>query len=201
MPGSDALQLDAPPSDESDRLDGADADRGVVARARADRAAFAILYARYAERIYWYCYLRLGDRELAEDATSLTFTKALAALPTSREDRFRAWLFRLARNVVADTFRERRLHAPLEAARWVPDPSPSPEETALRREGHDRARALLAHLPEGQRRIVELRLSGLTGAEIARVLGRPHVWVRVTQLRAYRRLRTILAEEANDGDH
>src|SRR5438067_12421225 len=98
MPGIDALQLDAPSSEDASRP--ADADRDLVPRALGDRDAFANLYARYAERIYWYCYLRLGNRELAEDATSLTFTKALAALPTCREDRFRAWLFRLARNVV-----------------------------------------------------------------------------------------------------
>jgi RNA polymerase sigma factor (sigma-70 family) len=178
---------------------GADvADDDLVVRARVDRAAFAILYARYADRIYWYCYLRLGDRELAEDATSLTFAKALAALPTCREDRFRAWLFRLARNVVVDAVRERRQHAPLEDAAWVPDLSPSPEDIALRQEGNDRARTLLAQLSEGQRWIVELRLAGLTGAEIARVLGRPHVWVRVTQLRAYQRLRTILEKEGVD---
>jgi len=79
-----------------------------VARAQRDPAAFAPLYARYAERVYWYAYHRLGDREAAQDAASATFAKALAALGSCREGHFRAWLYTLARNTVTDGLRERR---------------------------------------------------------------------------------------------
>ena len=47
-------------------------------------------------------------------------------------------------------------------------------------------------LPEEQRRVVELRLAGLTGPEVAAALGRSHDSVRTTQRRALARLRTLL---------
>ena len=46
--------------------------------ARRDPNAFAPLYAAYFDPIYRYCYLRLHHRELAADAASQTFLKALA---------------------------------------------------------------------------------------------------------------------------
>lgn len=173
------------------------AERELVAHAKRDPAAFAALYARYADRVYWYAYRRLGDRDAAEDATSRTFEKALAALPACRDDRFRPWLFALARNAVTDALREhlRRADAPLNAAADVADARPLPADLAQADEGQRRVSALLARLPEGQRQIVGLRLAGLTGAEIAQTLGRTHVAVRVAQLRAYRRLRDILETE------
>ena len=170
-------------------------ERELVARAKADREAFGPLYARYADRVYWYAFHRLGNREAAEDATSRTFEKALVALDTCRDDRFRAWLFALARNTVTDALRDHRPAFSLDAAFTVADRRPSPAELVQEHEAHQRIRALLARLPEGQRQIVELRLSGLTGAEIARVLGRTQVAVRVSQLRAYQRLRRILESE------
>ena len=48
-------------------------DAADVARARDDRQAFAPLYVRYFDRVYGYCYRRLGSAEDAADATSLVF--------------------------------------------------------------------------------------------------------------------------------
>ena len=197
------LELGATRAGRADKLTGAETgdhprageERELVARAKRDRAAFAALYARYADRVYWYCFRRLADPVAADDAASLTFAKALAALPTCRDDRFRAWLFGIARNVVLDAHRARRFDRPLAEGLTVPDPTPGPDDLALAHDAQRRVAALLARPPEGQRRVVELRLAGLTGPEVAAALGRPHVWVRVTQLRAYERLRRILEAE------
>jgi RNA polymerase sigma-70 factor, ECF subfamily len=172
-----------------------DDERALVAAAKRDPAAFAALYDRYAGRVYWFCFRRLADQEAAEDAASLTFAKALAALGSCRDDRFQSWLFGIARNVVLDAHRAHRHDQPLADALTVADPTPGPHEQAAAHDAQRRVASLLARLPEGQRRVVELRLTGLSGKEVAAALGRPHVWVRVTQLRAYERLRRILADE------
>jgi len=85
-------------------------DAALVERARADREAFALLYARDLRPIYRYCDHRLGDAEAAEDATSQTFARALAALPTCDPESFRAWPFAIAHNVVSDRFQFRHAH-------------------------------------------------------------------------------------------
>jgi RNA polymerase sigma-70 factor (ECF subfamily) len=193
-------------------IDPADADVEVVliARAQCDPDAFAPLYETYFNAVYRYCYHRLGDWNDAEDAASLVFTNALTALPRyqldHRDGSFRAWLFTIAHNVVANHHRQRARHQDrsLETAARFRDSSPSPEEDALRREAHQTVHDLLTQLPEEQRRLLELRLTGLTDAEIARVVGRNHGAVRASQFRAVARLRSLLGIETrskgrNDG--
>ena len=175
-----------------------EAEDALIARAQRDPDAFAPLYERYFDAVYRYCYHRLGDWTDAEDAASLIFTNALAALPRYRSDAsFRSWLFTIAHNVVANHHRRRGRHPdrPLESAGRLRDASPSPEEDALRREAHRTVHDLLARLPEEQRRLLELRLTGLTDAEIARVVGRNHGAVRASQFRAVARLRSLLGIE------
>jgi RNA polymerase sigma-70 factor (ECF subfamily) len=190
-------------------MDSVDPTRGgdevdLIARARLDRAAFAPLYARYAPAIYRYCRSRLNGPEAAEDATSRVFAKALAALPRYRDGSFRSWLFVIAHNEIADAGRARSADAPLEAAAGVVDPGRSPEEAVLAREAARELRELLDRLPVNQRRVVELRLAGLTAPEVAAVVGRGVSAVRMDQLRAYARLREVLgqperAKEARGG--
>src|SRR3954471_4499736 len=83
-------------------------DASLVAQAQADPRAFAQLYDRYVELIYWFCYRRLENVPAAGDATSATFMKALNALPrfNPQGGSFRSWLFAIAHNVVLDHLRQ-----------------------------------------------------------------------------------------------
>jgi len=175
--------------------DDLDDERAQIARSQRDPAAFAPLYARYADRIYRYCRRRLGSREAAEDATSQVFTLALAGLAGYRGGSFAAWLFAIAHHVVANAGR-RPPPRPLDAAGALPDPAPTPEEAALAAENGRTTHALLAALPPDQRRVVELRLAGLTAAEIAAALGRSSAAVKMLQLRALKRLRALHAADS-----
>lgn len=173
-------------------------DAALVARAKRDRRDFALLYDRYVDPIYRYCYRRLGTPEAAEDATSLVFTKALAALPRYREDgpSFRSWLFAIAHNTIADDLRSRlhRADQPLTAATEIVDAAPTPEDLVLIAEAEVTVRALLTRLSADQARILELRLAGLSGPEVAHALGRSRGSVKVAQFRAFARLRELLTD-------
>lgn len=172
----------------------------LIARAQRDPAAFAPLYARYLGPIYRYCYARLDNTAAAEDATSLVFARALAALPAYHNVAFRPWLFAIAHNVVANSYRAARSQQPLSAAAELPDPAPSPEEQALDADERRSLRALLRHLSPDQRRVVELRLAGLTGAEIGAVLGRSRASVDAIQHRAVTHLRALLGVQCQPGE-
>jgi RNA polymerase sigma-70 factor (ECF subfamily) len=180
-----------------------DDDTEWVAQAKRDPGAFAPLYTRYVDPVYRYCYRRLGQPEAAADATAQVFAKALAALPHYREDApsFRSWLFAIAHNVIVDALRAHRPVAPLAAAAGVAAPEPSPEERALSAEVETTMHRLLAQLPAEQRQILELRLAGLTGPEIAAVLGRSLGAVKIAQVRAFARLRRALAPDGAEGGH
>jgi RNA polymerase sigma-70 factor (ECF subfamily) len=180
-------------------LAASDDDAALVARAKRDRRDFAPLYQRYVDPIYRYCYRRLGDPLEAEDAAARVFAKALAALPACRDERFRAWLFSIAHNVLVDAYRARRGDAPLEAAAAVAADDPSPEDLALAADDRRTVLGLLAHLTPDQRRVVELRLAGLSAEEIGQALGRSRASVDTAQCRALARLRTVLGVASRAG--
>ena len=169
-------------------------DAGLVALAKLDRRAFAPLYVRYADPVYRYCLRRLGTKEAAEDATVQVFVKVLAALPSYRDDgpSFRSWHFAVAHNVLVDVERGRRPAHDLEATALVVDRAPGPEAEALAAETRRDVRALLAAVARDQRRVLELRLAGLSTAEIAGVLDRPAAAIRGIQFRAEARLRSLM---------
>jgi RNA polymerase sigma factor (sigma-70 family) len=177
-------------------------ERLLVERAQSDREAFATLYDRYLVPIYRFCYLRLDGKEAAEDATSLVFTRALAAIGSCDPNRFRAWLFAIARNVVVDHHRGRTVTEPIDSAANVADPSLTPLDEALVNDAEQTVVSLLRLLTPEQREIVELRLAGLTRVEIADALNRSPGAIRAAQFRAYARLRELLAERGiNEGSH
>lgn len=190
-PGDPGLPDDSRESEEIDR-------------AKGDPNAFGPLYERYVDAVFGYCYRRTSDRELAADLTSQIFTQALAALPRYRPGRgagtFRSWLFSIAHNLVIDTHRTRRTHASTDsdAGRSIRDFAPSPEEHALAGERRRELAEALGQLTGGQRQIVELRLAGLTGPEIAAVLGMQLAAVKSGQFRAYSRLRGLLRHLVDD---
>jgi RNA polymerase sigma-70 factor (ECF subfamily) len=164
----------------------------LVAAAQRDRQEFGPLYAQYANPVYKYCFAQLGNRQAAEDATSLVFTKALDGLPRFHGGSFRAWLFTIARNVVTDQFRARRFDAPIEAAAAVAAPGATLDDLAADADRDRGLRDLLADLTPDQRQVIELRLLGLAGPEVAVALDRSHAWVKVTQFRAIERLRAMM---------
>jgi RNA polymerase sigma-70 factor, ECF subfamily len=161
-------------------------------RAATDRAAFGELYDRFAISVYRYCYRRTGNREHAEDAMSQTFARALEGMPGFAGGSFPAWLFTIAHNVVINQVR-RPAYDSLPDELPIADPDPGPEAIVLMRDERSRIVEMLQSLPGDQRRVVEFRLAGLTGAEIAVVMERSVPAIKMLQLRAMRRLRTELA--------
>ena len=171
--------------------------------AGGDVEAFIRLYREHLGPVYRYLYARLGNRTDAEDATQEAFLQAYRALPAwrSRGSGERAWLFSIAHNEVVDRHRARarKPQTALDDAIHLYDQSPSPEQVAVTTGDLDEALSLLGQLSDDQRRVMELRLVGLSGAEIAGVLGKPHATVRKLQERALHRLTELRLAHATRG--
>lgn len=110
----------------------------------------------------------------------------------------RSWLFSIAHNVVINLYRASRPFAPLDAAQELPDPVTPLEDAVVADEERQRLLAALRQLPADQRQVVELRMAGLTGPEIAQVMQRSHGAVKMLQLRAFAQLRTLLADQPDE---
>ena len=177
----------------------ADDDRTLARRAAAgDRRAFAELYDRHLDEVYRYAWYRLRSDAEAEDVTSEVFQRALSAMPTYEPRRpFLAFLYTIARNVVADRFRRARPQASFEDAIAHPSDLPGPDEVAGRLDDARRVRAAIAALTPLQQEIVVLRfLQDRTTAEVAQLTGKPESTIRGIQMRALAALRAALEPNA-----
>ncbi|HKO33927.1 MAG TPA: RNA polymerase sigma factor [Candidatus Limnocylindria bacterium] len=178
-----------------------DPDLPAVLAAQADGAAFATLYRRYLDRVYGYAFYQLGDHHDAEDVTERIFLAALRALPDFRDQgsTFRAWLFRIAHNTIANAHRSRarRRTEPLpdDFQRAAPNADPA-GQVALADELRE-IRRVVAEMPDDRRQVILLRfVDDLSTAEIAEVLDRSPGAVRVLLHRSLRDLAARLNARA-----
>ena len=183
----------------------AGSDALLVLQAQQDQSAFGLLYDRYFDAMFRFCFYRLGDWQEAEDAASDIFVKAMANItrfqPKDEGQSFRCWLFAIARHVVTDRHRYHGRHPAqsIDSALLVPDPAPTLEDQAILADDHQLVRRLLAQLRPEQRSLLELRLAGLKNAEIASLLGRSHESIRKEQSRIVQALRSLVSDQAEQG--
>ncbi len=76
---------------------------------RRDQAAFGRYYEIYAPKLYRHAFYRLGSKELAEDVVSDVFIKTWQFLsePGKEISNLKAFLYRLANNLIIDYYRSR----------------------------------------------------------------------------------------------
>jgi RNA polymerase sigma-70 factor (ECF subfamily) len=160
------------------------------------------LYRAHVRPLYTFIYSRVGNRESAEDLTSEVFMKALTSLNPAREEQsIVAWLYRVARNAVADYWRAgcgARVLA-LEEVCTARQASPA-ADVGRQEQAATRARALLARLPENYRTVLAHRvLEGLSVAETARCMGTSEGNVKILQHRALKRAAELREDDTGDG--
>ena len=181
-------------------------DAELLRRSRRSAEAFRTLYDRYAERVHAFLVRRTGDDRAALEMTAETF--AAAWLSRERfEDRAGGtagpWLFGIARNVLAESVRQRALEARarerLGVALSGEPPSAVVDEAWLDGLDDDLATAL-ASLRNGDRRAVELRiLDDRDYGEIAAELAISRGAARVRVFRGLDRLRRLVTTPTSGG--
>jgi RNA polymerase sigma-70 factor (ECF subfamily) len=175
-------------------------DRQLVEQALAEPAAFLAIFQRYRDPVFRYCHRSLGNREAAEDAVQTTFMRAFAKLKSCKNrDKFHAWLFTIAHNVIVDAHRSSKPSSSIDWVDEMPDSAASPEDLAIAAAELLHITALLGKLPALQREVVELRLQGMTDKEIAGILGKSHQAIRAAQYRALVQLRSLAGIESKKG--
>jgi RNA polymerase sigma-70 factor, ECF subfamily len=166
----------------------------LVVVAQVDPARFDELYRSHVAPVHAFAWARLGDRATAEDVTAETFRRALRALPRfePRGVPFRAWLMRIASNLIRDEIdRRQRARRLLDRAASVASADELVEDVESRVVVHE----LVGRLGPDQRRVIELRFGAdMSIASVADCLGRSPDAVKQLQRRAVRELRRMLEE-------
>ncbi len=171
----------------------------LIARAQeGDTDAFAAIYDQFFTQVYRYCAFRL-PKEVAEDTTADIFVKAWEKLHTYKIQRgvpFAAWLFRIARYSVIDTYRSTRGFEEMPEDIVDTDTFNRPEARVEKNETFKMVREALDKLPRRYREVLLLTyISELPYSEVARVLHMTEGGVRILKLRALRKLETFLPPE------
>jgi RNA polymerase sigma-70 factor (ECF subfamily) len=139
----------------------------------------------------------LGDRELAEDCVSETFSRLLKAVQEGRgpTENIQAYLYKVAHNWVNDHYRSLRTAAVPINVEYQAGADQSPVQEHTRLQEQEQLRAALFSLPAEQRRVIELRfLEEWSHNEVAQALGKSPEATRALQYRALSSLRRILID-------
>jgi RNA polymerase sigma-70 factor, ECF subfamily len=172
-----------------------------LAEIASDPEAFERFYREHVEAVQRFVARRVDDPYLAADLTADVFVAAIDSARSYRPNRGKpvAWIFGIARNVVAGEYRrnarELRAEARVRGRELVDEDDLVAHHERI--DAESVARSLyreLAQLGEGERTVLELvALDGLTVSEAAQALGIGPVAARVRLHRARRLLRDRLA--------
>jgi len=144
----------------------------VGAAAAGDRAAFAGIYDRYADRLYDFCLGIVGDRDAA-DCVQEAFFMAAVDLPTLRDPaKLRPWLYSIARHQALRALRARKRESISDELPDEPSADAGPDVLAARNELAELVAKAEGGLSDRDREVLNLAYRhGLTGAELAQALG------------------------------
>jgi len=172
-----------------------DEDAVLVKKAKRDPTAFASIYRKYLEQVYYYLMARVHERSEAEDLTSQVFLEALEGLASYRDDgNFPAWLFTIARRRAVDYHRRwKKPEVQMQTAQDALDPDQDVLAKILDSEDLHTIQDLIAGLEEEERELLRLRFAaGLKFSDMAALLKRKESAVKMNLYRLLSKLRNQL---------
>jgi len=184
-------------------------DEELLDRIRAqDSAALRTLFQRYYARVYWFVQRRLHDANLAEEVVADVFFEVWrSAHSFAGASRPSTWIFGIAHFKCVGAHRDRRrykrtavISTNVEMLHRFADDRDTDEQLAAREE-LQHVQAVIAALPEEQRRVIELALiQGIPYHEIAEQLQVPEGTVKTRVARARARLRLGLQRPGSEDE-
>ncbi|WP_186804870.1 RNA polymerase sigma factor [Limihaloglobus sulfuriphilus] len=164
------------------------------AAANGDRAAFDEIMNRYLRRITMYAAARTNNIHDAEDIAQDTFLRLLQYIDTFDDKYpFHTWLFTIAYRVTISNYSKKRTVslADVSVSDLISNQDESPDNDwiwgAARKIGNESFTVLWLYYKEE-----------MSTAQIAKVMNRTHVWVRVSLHRSRNKLATILKNAKAD---
>ena len=163
----------------------------VVSYAEGNNCAFEILLSRHKQSLFSYILYMVRNRDLADDIFQDTFIKAIFTIKQGRyteNGKFRAWITRIAHNLIVDCFRQERNENTVSNDEYEFDLfnnfrlcEDNIEVTMVKAQVFDDVRRLVEYLPDTQREVLNMRyyqelsfkeIADKTGVSINTALGR-----------------------------
>ena len=160
------------------------------------------VFQDHAEDLQRYLTQRVNCTQMAKDIAQEAFIRLSRELARGEIRQPKAYLYRIAGNLVIDHFRRTHREPMTQSAELleaVPDPAPSPERYVMAKDELNRLHAAVLTLPSRQRDILLMhRFDGLSYNEIAERLGISRNTVMVHMMRAVVRCREKMTEQIDE---
>ena len=163
----------------------------VVLAQKGNEEAVTFLYETHVDSIFGYISYRVASVEIAKDLTSEVFLRMVRGLPNYQDHGvpFRAWLFRIAANLITDHYRQKGKNALMP----IPEDYESSDldllDQATSKEETQWLRQALHQLPDDYQDLLILRfVHDLPHTEIAKIMNKSAAALRSMQYRAVKAL-------------
>jgi RNA polymerase sigma factor (sigma-70 family) len=176
----------------------------MAAVARGDLSSMNEIYRNRHRPLFRFFYRLTNRQATAEDLAHEVFLRMIRYRHTYQENAegegaggFESWMYRIARNTLADHARKHRHEVAsgegeLES---VPSARPTPFETAAKRQDLALLHRALRELPDDKRELLVLaRFQGLTYEQIGRILGCEAGTVKGRVFRAMKELGSVYSD-------
>ncbi len=182
-------------------------DAELVARLKnREGEAVGVLVKQYADRLYNYAYYRCNNHHTAEDVVSETFVRVIEKIHgyEQREIPFRAWVFRIAHNLLVNHFRQSKRHnlVSLDKLDWSMETAggmagnldlADKKDLVSQISDRDALKQAIDALPEDQQAVFVMRfIEELELEQVALMMDRSVVSIKSLQYRAVKNLRKML---------
>lgn len=151
--------------------------------------AMTFIFERYHLRIYNFCFQMLKDAAVCEDLTQNVFLKVMRYKHSYREGKFASWIFKIARNLLSDYYRERttiKSFESIEHAIGELDGMSTEKEEEI-----NHLMRVLNMLNEKDRELIVMnRLQGIKYDQIAEIIGSNTGSVKTRIHRIIKKIRT-----------
>jgi len=148
---------------------------------------FIKIYEKYAASIYRFIYLKVGNKEVANDLNSKVFLKLWKYSKKNNVKDCRAFLYKMARNVVIDYYRKNK-EASLEEINFELPYKDKFKESLI-------VRNLLNQLKPNYREALNLYyIEGMSAKEVAKVLKQSEPAVRTNIHRGLKELYKLVKQ-------
>ncbi len=156
--------------------------------------AFGEIYNLYFKKIYRFIFYRVGHKEVAEDLAEELFLKAFGKIASISDNKaFEGWLYQIARNLVVDYYRQKKVTIALEEVENTLEYETNVVDVVNLEEQQRTLLKVLKELAPEQQIVIKLKfLEGLENGEIAELLHKSEGTIRVIQHRALIKLQELI---------
>lgn len=192
--------MDEQEAQNNGKIDEAYLDELVLKSQNGDHDAFSKIYDLLVDKVYRYVFFKTHPSEV-EDIVAQGFIRVWTKIKQyqKRDVSFRAWFFRIIKNVVLDHHRYHRSLSELHDNIADDRSDMNPKKTAEDSLQSAFLRSAISELKEQYQQVLIMKfINDLPNDEIAQILGKHETTIRVLQFRGLALLRKILLRKGVD---